>query len=442
MNRNGLLVALILTIMGLFSNNLYAAQVLFSPELRLSEEYTDNLFLTYQDTEADFITTAGLGLDLQILGQTSGLELIYNPSYSAFTDNPDMDYWRYYARGRAWKDFKRTRLELVNDYLETEDPRDPSEDFTPDDLTAAPLIDLDLTSRGRNRYRRNATTLSLTNQFGANDSIYLAMQHGYRENLDIVIGEPVSDYTFWQPSGEAGYWATRRLGVELEGYYSVRDYEYFTDRNELNAAIRFLYAFNSALSSFVEGRYTYLDYAGSRNSDYEIYSPLAGFRYQFEQEANISVAVGYYIQDYKAPYRENEEGLHVDSEIYKRWRFSQNHITLVGGSGYEIEDMGTQDLGLNLYYTMRMEIDHDFSRRVTGSIFGGYLHDDYVNENRIDKTITAGAQLSCQAFSWMNIDLRYEYTDLISDAELEQYTENSVILIFTLGPAIPYRWSQ
>jgi hypothetical protein len=52
-----------------------AAQFLFTPRTSATEEYTDNLFLTKDDKEDDFITTVSAGFTAQLLGQTSGFEL-------------------------------------------------------------------------------------------------------------------------------------------------------------------------------------------------------------------------------------------------------------------------------------------------------------------------------------------------------------------------------
>ena len=76
---------------------LQAAQVLFTPTLFLSEEYTDNVDLDPDNEIDDFITTAGLTLTGEILGRTAGLELTYMPSYSIYQDNTDYDSWRHEA---------------------------------------------------------------------------------------------------------------------------------------------------------------------------------------------------------------------------------------------------------------------------------------------------------------------------------------------------------
>ena len=118
MKKTGLLF---LAIAGVLATavNPYAARVNFTPELFVSEEYTDNLFLDYDDDAKvdDFITTAGLSLTLEVLGQTDGLEVNYTPSYSTFADNDDLDYWRHSARLRYLARFQAQHPPAADQYL-------------------------------------------------------------------------------------------------------------------------------------------------------------------------------------------------------------------------------------------------------------------------------------------------------------------------------------
>ncbi len=59
----------------------FAAQFIFTPRASVEEEYTDNVFLTHNHTEDDFITTLSAGFTAELLGRTSGLELSFPPGY-------------------------------------------------------------------------------------------------------------------------------------------------------------------------------------------------------------------------------------------------------------------------------------------------------------------------------------------------------------------------
>ncbi len=445
--QNQTLMALVLLISFLLTAvPAESAQLLLSPELIVSEEYNDNIYLTPDNEVDDFITTAGLGLTGQIIGRTAGLELNYTPTYHAFADNSDLDFWRHAARLLVYKQLARnTRLELTNDYLETEDPLDESADFAPDDPTEGPGIDADRLRRGRNRYRTYNGALSLAHQFGARDSIDLSLRYRLREDIDTVAGVPVDDYTELSPLLGFEYWFTQRWGIETEGYYSNREYDDENDREEYTGYVRLLHAFNRELSGYLEYRHTQLDfdrdYDPDADIDYQIHVPSVGIRYEFEENAHFTLSVGYLFQDLEDAPDEDDYGWLVNSEIAKRWPFRTSYLELIASSGYQIEDTGVADLGLNIYYAGRATYGYNFTPRTSAEVYGGYRYDEYPDEEpeRVDQTMDAGAAIRYQAFQWMNLELSYRYRDLSSDTEADEYTENRVLFRIVIAPATPYR---
>ena len=57
----------------------------FTPRLSTGVEYTDNLFLSDQDKESDYITSATPGFTIDLSGQRAGLGLSYDPSYKWYS---------------------------------------------------------------------------------------------------------------------------------------------------------------------------------------------------------------------------------------------------------------------------------------------------------------------------------------------------------------------
>ena len=421
----------------------HAAQVLFLPELSISEEYTDNIFLTPDNEEDDFITSTGISLTGQILGRTAGLELNYNPSYNLFAENSELDYWRHAGRVRAWNDFKRnTRLLFTNDYLETEDPRDAV--LIEEEPLGEPLIGVDLNRQGRTRYRRNSAEGRLSHQFGSKNSVYSAVRYTILEDIDTFEEIPVDDYTFLEPSLGIEYWFAPEWGLQFDGFYSNRDYEERNDREEYTGTARILKQVTRTLSAFLEYRHTYLDYAdNSTDSDFNVYMPALGIRYQFQENAHMLLSGGYYIQEFENKdlvEDETEEGFLINSEIFKRWAIRKAYVDLTGRSGYGIQDRGVDDLGFNIYYEGRIGVGYNFSSRLSATVFGAYRIDEYPDRDpeRTDERINAGTSLSYQLLRWMNVGVSYNYRDLGSDIESEEYTENSVMLRIDLSPSRPF----
>lgn len=422
---------------------LFAAQFLFTPEMTVGVEYSDNIFLTPDNEVDDFITTAGLRLTGELIGRTAGLTLVYHPTYNYFADNSDLDFWRHVGRIYAYKDLRRnTRIGLSSDYLETENPRDRSFDFAPDDPLEGPTIDEDLSRRGRARYRQNTAQARLDHQYGARNTFYTGVSHSFLQDIDTLPGRVVDDHQIWRPSIGMTHWFTQRWGFELDGYYSHRDYEEQNDRQEYTGTFQLNRAFSRTTTGYLAYRHTALYYDEPFDEDYQIYYPSVGFRYEFQEQAFISIGVGYFIQDYR--YRgQAEEGFVLDSTLFKRWSFRSGYFDFTGNSGYRIDDSGAQDQGFNIYYQGRLSFLYNLTRTVAATAYGFYRYDDYPNQvpERSDNTIGAGAGLQYQALRWMNIALTYNFRYRDSDIRAEEYTENSVMLTVTMAPATPFRWN-
>lgn len=434
-----LLVAMLISPFWNFESQ--AAQVLFTPELTLSESYSDNIFLTNQDEESDYITAAGVILTLDILGRTAGLQLSYNPTYNAHANYSELDYWRHSGRMVAWNDFgPNTRLQVTDDYLETEDPLDQTNAFQIEDVVQGPTITADNNRRGRLKYRTNLAEARLTHNFTARDNVYAAVQHQLREEVDPPPSATVDDYTSWQPMLGFEYWFVQHWGVSFDGYYSNRDYVDQNDRQEYRGTMRLSYAVTNQLNGFVQYRHTYLDYDQEIDNDYTIYEPSAGITYNFKQTAHITIGCSYYYQDFDNTDR-NQEGTFLDSEIYKRWAFRSSYIDLTGSSGLRIDDTGTEDRGLNIYYQARLDLGHDFTRRFSGNLYGSYMYNEYpdMDPELQTSTITSGAGIRYQALQWLFFSLNYSYRTFQSDIELDEYTENRVTLTISLRPSRPFR---
>ena len=422
---------------------LQAAQVLFTPALVLREEYTDNLYLDYQDEVYDFTTAAGLDLTGQILWRNAGIELNYSPTYYSYQENDDLSYWRHEASLYTWKQFQRnTRIELRDTYLRTNDPTDESAALQQDGLPQGPAITTDRNRRGRNEYYTNVTEARINHQFGANDHVFFAYQYSILREVDTISGTVSDENDISMPSIGLAYDFSQRWGMEIGSSYAVTDYKERNDRNEYDGNLRLLYRFGRAVSGFLNYRHTNIDFDQNTDEDYSVYEPSMGIRYVFPDEAIIEVGFGYYAQDFETS--EDEEGFDVTSNVYKRWIFPTGFIGISGGSGYAIDDNGVEDNGLDIYYQGRLEFGYNFAASLSGSIYGAYRYDEYPNESpdRVEKAASAGLALDWQAMRWMIIRLSYDFTDVSSDLAIDEYSENRALISIRLAPPNPYRISD
>ena len=153
-------ISLVLLIAAFFHNPMaFSAQFNFTPRATATSEYTDNVNLTKDDKQDDFIIVVGAGFTASLLGKTSGAELSFDQSYAFYDENTDNDAWRIPLDFRAWTSpSKNTDLEFTNNFLLTEDPVSQRSFLPPEDGRVEETGDTTV-RRGRNQYYRNTARL-------------------------------------------------------------------------------------------------------------------------------------------------------------------------------------------------------------------------------------------------------------------------------------------
>jgi hypothetical protein len=411
----------------------------FTPSVSVEEEYNDNIFLAPDGPLKvdDWITRTRIGLNAELLGRTRGLELTYNPWYEWYNDYDELNGWNHDALARIWNDFTpNTRLELTNSYLETRDPLGRGISTDPADPLVPPTIDTDQSRRGRPKYRRNATTIRLDHQFGAEDTVYAGYEYSILRGLESPNFEDDND--IWQPSVGGTYWFTNLWGIESDLYYSNRDYDVADDREEWGGRLRLNRRIDRHLNIYAQYNHTIVDYTEGLSSDYDVYLPSVGFNYQLDQNTRIDIAPGWYFVNYDSPLLDNDDSFIINATADKVWPFRQGLFGITLLSGYYIDDAGTEDLGLDVYYEARARTEFSFTPRFSATATLGYRYDDYPNaavgETEDRQTLTGTAGLEYQALRWLFLNLDYSYRDRSSTFDINEYTENRVIFSITLTP--------
>ena len=418
----------------------YAAQVFFSPSFYLSETYTDNADLSYENPEGDTITTAGLQLAGQLLWKTAGIDLSYNPSYNFYAHNSDLDNWRHQASLGIWKDFsKKTKLTINDSYLRTNDPNDAYFSSDLANQLRAIGIQYDWDTRKRVETEMNTAQIRLSHQLSVKADVFFACLYRTFSEVDPPSGTSTSDSNTITPSLGFSYNFAPQWDFSFQTSYAKTDYAIQDDRTELNGNFRLSHSFTRSISGFANYRHTVLIYDQDTNENYQIYDPSLGVRYNFQDNAYAEIALGYYIQDFERSNSRN--GFNITADINKRWTIKRWYLNINGGSGYYIDDNGTRDEGLTIYYLGRIETGYQFTRWLAGSLYGQYRYNTYPNEKpqREDNYINTGASLNWQALKWMDIALSYNNNFLSSTNKTDGYTENNVTLTIRIFPPHPYR---
>jgi hypothetical protein len=457
-----------LMITAIFFGNVSSAagyQFLFTPRISASEEYSDNIFLSADNEEYDYITSITPGFTAELLGKISGVRVSYDPSYVFYKRFSENDGFRHNALVSAWTAItKHTTLEFNDAFIRTEDPLS-EEDFlygaTEASSRYAPgasgikrseedegityesaegLIGPDSTVRkGREPYWINTADLRLNHQFGALDSIYAGYVYSILENQDPEV-ENSERYT---PSIGLIYWFLPHLGFETNASYTRGDFEASDDFDRWNGSLRLIKQFTKNLEGYVQYGHTVMEFEGD-TENYQVYDPSVGVSWVIAEDTLISLSAGYYFQDRERS--EDESGATLNGNIGKTWRLKRGSINIGASSGYEESYFGAENLGFNQYYQGHGSVSYSLTQSLVGSIFGSHRRNEYINQedDRIDKITGAGLGITFQPITarWLSTGLNYSYHTVDSTRDENNYDENRVLLTVTLSKTIPIRFGR
>ena len=411
-------------LVGFISNNA-AAVITFEPRISAGNTYTDNIDLTADNEEYDFITTLSPVINLNMEEQFSNLSLFYSPTYASYLRFPENNTFRHNASIDLSRQMTRTmHLELSDRYLYTEDPVSDAANL---DYNADTTV-----RQGRQPYTTNITDFSMINQFGPEDSIALAYEYYFLDNSDPTI----EDSNHHRPSVTMNYWLVpNRYGTESEISYTKRHFNESEDYNDISGRFRLVRRISPHFEIYAEYTQEFTDYV-SEGNDYKVYSPLAGFTWDEYINYSLSASFGYF-------FRENDRG-GSDSgpvgTVEGRYTWSPGtSVSISGAAGYDRASGDAENLGFNPFYDITGMVAHPLSRHLSSNLFAGYRWNIYTDENpdRDDTIWRTGAGLSYQVLPWMIVEMNYMFRKLNSNIDTEDYTENRAEITVTLNPRQP-----
>lgn len=413
-----------------FTSNAFSFQTEFTPQISITEEYTDNLFLSNEDEEEEFITLISPGFSLRLSGKSSGAEISYNPAYSIYSELDEYNSWRHNVDLSAWSDLtKYTRIEIGESYLYTEDPIEKETIFDPDRDTNTTV------RQNRETYYTNDLSVGVLHRFHENSQLALRYTYSILENDD----PQYEDTVYHTPSIEVIHWISALWGMEAALAYTEGDFEQSDDRRQWDGTLRVIRNFTRNFSGFLRYSHAVINYEGE-SEDYQSYNPAIGFDYRRSEDLLLSMDVGYVINDFDDG--SQETGLSTDASLTKN--FQRGAWQLLGSAGYEESRDETESLGLTQYWEIGSAANYQFAKNVTGDIFGFYRKDDYqdIEPERDDGTTRIGCGLDIYLLKWMTVRFEYANNRVESTEDENEYVENRGSLMVTAFPVTPYRFGK
>ena len=190
------------------------AQFEFTPSLSVGGEFSDNHFLSEINQEDEFITTVSPFFSGKVITKLHGLEIIYNPTYAAYSNYDENNMLRQQASTKGWLTLgKNTRLEIGDSFSLTEDPLSEADVVGADVDNPDVAIDTTLRSSRKSHYS-NSAKINFSHQFGASDSLTVTYVQSILENEDPAI----EDNSKHNPSVGVTFWPVPKKSVRNETF--------------------------------------------------------------------------------------------------------------------------------------------------------------------------------------------------------------------------------
>ncbi len=424
------------------------------PTFTVSQELTDNLFLTPDSEKTEWITVISPGIEFQAEGPISLTTLSYEPGITIYNTYDEFNGVRHNVSFDYQKEASQnTSISLANDFLLTDEPIDRGGNL--DRYGYEPDSDfVDFTQqRGREDRIVNTAQGRVEHQFGPHNVWYL--QHRYRYYEDDNLG--AEDGEEHSPETGLTYRIAERTDLLMALGYTRTDYSNDDENDfdsesdsfdEWDGRMQVSRIMTRFLSVFAGYRHTYVNYDGDE-VDYQVYSPSVGAEYRFAEWGTASVGVGYFIQDFEESEdnftdTDNNEGFVLNSEIDMHWEGRRWTFGARVTSGYEQASVGSDSRGLTLFYGGNLAGTYAMTRHLEARASAEYRYYDYQDNEAVTASesdfqeweqlwaVTAG--LEYQLMPRLTLDLEGKHEVVTSDIYFDEYTENSAILSITYRP--------
>ena len=403
------------------------AEILITPGLSLGHTYTDNLYLTEENEEYDYITTVTPAVDISLTGRRCDLTLGYAPSYAFYDRFPENDTLRHEAEMTATLDItSRTRLEGSDFFLHTETP--VAEYHFMIEETETTL------RRGRDTYHTNTAAIDLIHDFGPENQVDLGFEHYFLDNNDPAL----DDSEYHRPFLRCNYWPSpNRVGIEWEARYTRHFFDQAENYEDTTGRLRLIRRFGPHVDVYGEYTHEWTNYA-AEGTDYQIYSPLLGLTWHTSSHTTLTATAGAFIMENEE--EERESGPTGSLTIEYAWPGGSS-LTISGLSGYDRAYTGDENLGFYEFHRASVLLLIRLTRNLTAEGSGEYLEAIYteVEPEREDILWRTGLGLTYLAFDWMSLAAHYHFRQLDSDLDFNDYTENRGVCTISLMLPRPWR---
>ena len=426
-----------ITIAGCFllaASSAQAGLTTFTPRLSVSEEYTDNRDLTHRDSQEEFTTVISPGIDYSAAAKNEKFDFSYTADFAKYHTSDQGNTWRHHASASfISKPSKHTVFIIQDNFLLTDEPYQ-SVDYTlvgnaESEGQLLPAVDTTLRT-GRYSYLTNSANTNLTRQFGDKNFITLRGLFSLRKELKNVYKNDNQQYI---PAIDVTYWPTTHLGFSTSAIYTLGVFPNAVNYDDWQGIFTPRWQLTRHLELFAEGNFIARRYKKDIGNDYDNYAGSTGIFYKSDKDLSFRLGCGYFIQDLKT--RKNVQGAYVNSTIDKKWSYALWTANLTAAAGLDRNETGTENLGLERYYTLIGSAGYNLTKHLQASMNGAARINEYLNtaNDQTDYRGNFSCGLSYTPRQRLLINARYAH-NLLRGRGNGNFDENVAYLTVSIAP--------
>ncbi len=403
--------------------------------------YSDNIDASSSNPQSGFYSEISPWLRYNREGKKSQLGVSYDPSFRYYFEDQDHFIGQRLGVTASRLLSERLTARFSNSFQVSDDPYDiPESGFVRIDESGFIVIEDPTIRTGRRTYYSNNLRQSFDYRFGPSNRFNAGYSFGFLKNDD----PSYEDNMRHSPDLSLEYWWNAQYGTVIDASYTRGEFDDSPSLNDWSANARFLKRLSPQLKVFVEHGQTYVRYDGQDDPgngrgdqrNFEVFDGNLGFDYELSPTTFLALKGGYFYQQVQGG--DSASGFQIDGDMARQ--FKRGSVRASGGTGYDQNFFGAENLGFTKYYRGRILGQYAFTRRCSGNASLQYQHNTYEAEDRDDDTYTLSSGISYVFRPWLTGSLSYVFRMVDSTEAGDDYTENRVSFSLTAAPTLPFRF--
>ncbi|MFA7062332.1 MAG: outer membrane beta-barrel protein [Pedobacter sp.] len=345
------------------------------PYLSLRETYSDNIYLTPDNKEHDFITSINPGLFLQLPFRRHVVSLGGSTTLNRYAINSSENTtdWSLYGAGDFYFG-SRFNLKVSDNYTNSHEPRSQS------------------STSEIERYQNNTAATSLTYVLADISKVQL-------------------DYS--------------------RTYLKYRTYG-FRSRNEDLVSAYLYYRILPRTSAFVEYEFKNVGFMDSTSTlDNNVHSGLLGVTWELSERSKGTIKGGYLVKNFDLQSQGSIDDFTASLDI-SHYFSDYNFMKLAGAR--TVNESSLQGTRYSVSTGINGEFTHRFLDRISSTIKASYIEERFSDivpgdlQIRKDRVVQVGAALQYNFRRWLESSLEYYWRNKDSNIDIYDSTENNISL--------------